>query len=67
MNTKATVAQPPEMLYSAYWALSAEGARIGMVTCLRCGTAVLLDDTGATLIHNRWHDEGVSSQREPKA
>lgn len=38
---------------------SAEGARIAVVTCLRCGTALTLDPAdkiSATEIHDQWHD-----------
>ena len=39
-------------------ALPAEGARIALVTCLRCGAALVLDpdDNEDVLeLHRRWH------------
>jgi hypothetical protein len=48
--------------------VAAEGARVAFVTCLDCGTAVLVDPRpdaaldervtgGAMALHERWHDE----------
>lgn len=41
--------------------LPAEGARIGIVTCLACGAALLLDprdDFDVVELHRRWHEQG---------
>lgn len=47
-----------------YWtnatAFEAEGARVGLVTCLMCGAAVLLDprdDKDPVALHTLWHRE----------
>ena len=44
--------------YSEYYALNAEGHRIGLCICRTCGATVLLGDPqcDAPLIHSRWHD-----------
>lgn len=50
--------------YSYATVVLAEGARVGLITCLTCGAAVLNDhrdvDAGINAIelHNRWHEEG---------
>lgn len=39
--------------------VAAEGARIGLMTCLRCGAALLIDpdDTfDPAFVHRRWHE-----------
>ena len=41
--------------FSPYVAFEVEGRRIGIVTCLRCGAAVLLDEEHATVKHLAWH------------
>ena len=42
--------------YSAAHALHAEGARIGVVTCLRCGATVTLSmEVDAMGLHDAWH------------
>lgn len=41
-------------------AFVAEGARVGIVTCLTCGAAVLLDsadEVDPREVHRRWHSE----------
>lgn len=39
-------------------AVAAEGARIGFVTCERCGAAVMLDmQIDAPSLHARWHQD----------
>jgi hypothetical protein len=48
--------------FSAYAAIQTESGRIGIVTCLRCGAAVLLDEEKATLKHLSWH---LSMQTAP--
>lgn len=46
--------------YVTAWA--AEGARVGIVTCLRCGAAILLDpresSVDALSVHRTWHEKG---------
>ena len=40
--------------------IQSEGARCGLVTCLRCGAALLLDERDGQnplAVHMRWHDE----------
>lgn len=47
-------------LYSEATAVQAEGARVGVVTCLRCGVALLLDprsDKDVIAMHNQFHAE----------
>lgn len=43
--------------YSAYFTVEATGARIGLMTCLRCGVVVLLGDKDrdASRLHDAWH------------
>jgi hypothetical protein len=42
--------------YSDAVAIQAEGLRVGIVTCLRCGSAVLLSDvTDSLSLHDEWH------------
>lgn len=50
--------------YTGVRAVPAEGARIGLRTCKRCGAAILLDPGDATdlpasssEIHDEWHDK----------
>lgn len=49
--------------YSEYRAWPAEGARVGLVTCMRCGAALLLDPYGPNPIeiHNRFHADTEES------
>jgi hypothetical protein len=47
--------------FSSGTALSAEGARVALVSCERCGAAILLDprdETGRMQQHLQWHQEG---------
>ena len=40
--------------------LSAEGGRVGIITCLWCGAALLLDERDSEdpkELHDRWHRE----------
>lgn len=49
-----------EPLFTSATVWSAEGARVGLVTCTRCGAAVLLDprDTFQPQVrHREWHEE----------
>ena len=41
--------------FSRYYILNAEGHRIGLVTCLECGAAVVLDDEKYDEKHVGWH------------
>jgi hypothetical protein len=45
--------------YTLARAIAAEGARIGIVTCLECGTAILIDPDDAVdplKLHDAWHE-----------
>lgn len=42
--------------YVTAWA--AEGARVGIVTCLRCGAAILLDPREFSVDALTWHEKG---------
>lgn len=45
--------------YTGARAWAAEGARIGVVTCLRCGSAIVLDpadEQSPIVLHDLWHD-----------
>jgi transcription elongation factor Elf1 len=40
--------------------VAAEGARIGIVTCMICGAAILIDprdERSAVALHSEWHPE----------
>lgn len=42
--------------YTPAYALSAEGGRIGLVTCTQCGVCILLGaDLDAMTVHDQWH------------
>ena len=44
--------------YTPYIAIQAEGGRVGLTTCRRCGAAILIGDTGtdeAMPLHEAWH------------
>jgi hypothetical protein len=46
------------MNYTAARVVSAEGARIGIITCQQCGSAVLIDpadEIDAVQQHDQWH------------
>lgn len=48
--------------YSSAVAVIAEGARVGFVTCLRCGATVTLSMQADSLaLHDSWHDSGDES------
>jgi hypothetical protein len=51
------MADAEEKVYAPYVAVSAEGCRIGLMTCLRCGCVVMVGDTrkGGLDIHEAWH------------
>ena len=42
--------------YSAYYAFATEGGRIGIVTCLRCGAAIILGQEEGIKLHDAFHD-----------
>jgi hypothetical protein len=47
-----------ETEYTSTRAWSAEGARVGLVTCRRCGAALLIDpadDFDVIQRHDEWH------------
>jgi hypothetical protein len=44
--------------FTRYRPVSAEGARIGVMSCLTCGAAIVLDPgdrTDMVTLHYRWH------------
>lgn len=42
--------------FTGYRAIQAEGRRIGLMTCLRCGTAVIVgEDEPTGKMHDDWH------------
>lgn len=52
--------------YTAIRALEAEGARIGLVTCLQCGATVTIDPSDEQSmigLHDAWHNESKSSSQ----
>lgn len=58
-----------DSMFTGYRAWSAEGARVGLVTCRKCGVAVLIDpsdEEDPTEVHKRWHlwhDTSPGSER----
>lgn len=48
---------PEDATFTKYYAVSAEGHRIGLATCRLCGTTVILGDPEADwdTVHARWH------------
>jgi ferredoxin-like protein FixX len=61
MTTKGDVDGYPSGYFTYPTALAAEGARVGVATCLECGTAILLDprnETDYLQIHISWHAAG---------
>lgn len=44
--------------YDNYYGIETEHGRVGLATCLRCGSIVILGDkeTNTTKIHEDWHD-----------
>ena len=59
-------------LYEPYVVVAAEGRRIGLMTCKRCGAAVMFDEAGVDgpQRHEEWHDRYrptlVGAQRQGK-
>ena len=42
--------------FSPYLAVHAEGQRVGIMSCLECGAAILISSTAdAPTIHEQWH------------
>lgn len=53
--------------YTGYRAIQAEGARVGFITCLACGVALLIDPSDkfdVKKLHDEFHRRAVSSGRE---
>jgi len=44
--------------YTSYHVMAAEGHRIGLMTCKRCGATIVLSDEDPdwAVTHDRWHD-----------
>lgn len=49
--------------YTRYWQVAAaEGGRIGLLTCIECGSVVLVSEIeplsalSSPEVHSRWHD-----------
>lgn len=50
--------------YEEYYELEAAGVHIGVMTCKRCGAAVILDKAASgPKLHDAWH-ESVKPVRE---
>lgn len=52
--------------YTAARAWPAEGARVGIVTCERCGASLLLDPATPFAVmerHDRWHRAIANAER----
>lgn len=57
-QTPTLSAQAEQPRYTRATVITAEGARVALVTCLRCGASLLLDPReGVSVmeIHDRWH------------
>ena len=58
--------------YAPYTAVAAEGQRIGLMTCLRCGAVVMLEKGyDWPEVHDKWHEEqeqpvGTQQQEETR-
>lgn len=54
--------------YTAMTVLNAEGARVGLVSCTRCGALVIIDprDTiDPAAVHDQWHDD-LKNRTDPR-
>lgn len=54
--------------FSAATAFEAEGVRAGLVSCLTCGAAILLDHrdrVDVLALHAGWHDSADSDGSQP--
>jgi hypothetical protein len=52
--------EPSPVLFTAARMVGAEGARVGLITCLLCGATILLDpddSISALQLHTEWHSE----------
>ena len=48
--------------YEPYYSLESEGYRLAVMTCSRCGAAVILDSTEeGPRIHDAWHGGKVAT------
>ena len=54
----------PKVIFTPYYAVEAEGGRVGLTTCFLCGAAVLIDayDEGRE-IHEAWHMSWMRPRR----
>lgn len=46
--------------FTGYRPFAAEGARVGIMSCLSCGAAILIDpgdEVDMAALHLRWHEE----------
>lgn len=51
--------------YEPYEIVAAENRRIGLMTCLRCGSVVMLSEgTDTPAIHNAWHTHLATTEGE---
>lgn len=52
---------PPRAGFTHATVVAAEGSRVGLVTCTRCGATVLLDPRDDQVdrleVHTQWHEE----------
>lgn len=57
----------PQDEYTGYRAVQAEGARIGIAVCKRCGAAICIDpsdDFDAYALHDSWHSAALGGSQE---
>jgi hypothetical protein len=54
--------------YTPYFSVEACGFRIGLVSCLRCGAAVIVGDKDfdAQAAHDAWHDALPARAAQPQ-
>lgn len=45
--------------YDDYFIVASERNRIGLMTCLKCGSCIIVQESGSlsTDLHNEWHKE----------
>jgi len=54
-------------LYEAYIAVAAEGNRIGLMACKRCGCVVMLEKgKDSPEVHERWHERYRAPEAEER-
>ena len=46
----------PDPIFTTYYAFPVEGRRIGLMSCLICGAAIVVDDRDSATVHRRWHE-----------